>query len=148
MMPIIQGQCSCGTVGFQFSAEALRAYQCHCSICRKATGSAYSTTLMASECDYVWIRGEEKVSSYSKENGYTVNFCSCCGSPVPNKFRGFPLFSIPVGSLEGVPDIEVVVQIYLGSRAKWDKDYFEGQKFEEMPAVNKMLEFLHARVQP
>ncbi|NNF96825.1 MAG: aldehyde-activating protein, partial [Halobacteria archaeon] len=98
------------------------------------------------ESGFVWIRGKEKVSSYSKENGYKASFCSCCGNPVPNKFRDFPLFSVPVGSLDGGFDIEVVVQIYLGSRAKWDKDHIEGQKFVEMPPINEMLAFLHVHV--
>ena len=147
-MSEIHGQCSCGAVEFKFSTDALLAYQCHCSICRKATGSAYSTTLIVPEASFVLLRGKEKVSSYSKESGYKVNFCSCCGSPVPNIFRGFPLFSVPVGSLDDVPDIEVVVQIHLGSRAKWDKDHFEGQKFVEMPSINEMLEFLHVHVKP
>jgi hypothetical protein len=147
-MSEIHGKCSCGTVEFKFSTDALLAYQCHCSICRKSTGSAYSTTLIAPESDFVWIRGKDKVSSYSKDNGYKVNFCSCCGSPVPNIFREFPLFSVPVGSLDDAPEIEVVIQIYLGSRAKWDKDHFQEQKFVEMPSVNEMLEFLHVQVLP
>lgn len=145
-MSEIHGQCSCGDVEFEFSTEALFAYQCHCSICQKATGSAFSTTLLAPESDFVWIRGEEKISSYEKESGYKVNFCSRCGSPVPNKFRSFPLFSVPAGSLDNSNDIKVVVQIYLGSRAKWDKSHIEERKFVEMPAINEMLEFLHADV--
>ncbi len=101
---------------------------------------------MAAENDFVWIHGKEKLTSYSKENGYKLNFCSYCGSPVPNKFRGFPLFSVPVGSLDGEPDIKVVVSIYSGSRAKWDKAVFEGQVFDEMPAIDEMFELLHVHV--
>lgn len=147
-MPTHRGRCSCGAVEFAFSTDALRAYQCHCSICRKSSGSAYSTTLMAPESNFSWARGTEYVSSYAKENGYKVNFCSCCGSPVPNKFRNFPLFSVPAGSLEGTPDIEVVAKIFLGSRAAWDKDQFQGKCFAEMPSLNKMLELLHAQTEP
>ena len=148
-MPALRGQCSCGAVEFEFSTDALRAYQCHCSICRKASGSAYSTTLMAPESKFSWVRGMEYVSSYAKENGYKVNFCSRCGSPVPNKFRNFSLYSVPVGSLEGTPNIEVVAKIYLGSRATWDKDQFQGKRFVEMPSsLNEMLELLHAHAEP
>lgn len=147
-MSLMHGQCSCGAIEFKFSTDALLAYQCHCSICRKATGSAFSTTLIASERCFVWICGEDKVSSYSKESGYQIQFCSGCGSPVPNQFRGYSLFSIPVGSLDGVPDIEVVVQLHLDSRAKWDKDHFEGRKFVEMPTINEMLALLHIHVEP
>ena len=142
-MTEIFGQCSCGTVKFKFEIKELLAYQCHCSICRKATGSAYSTTLMAPEQDFVWSDGKDKVSTYSRENGYKVNFCSCCGSPVPNKFRDLPIYSVPLGSLDNEPNIKVVVQIYLDSKAKWEKDKLEGQQYAEMPTLDEMLELLH-----
>lgn len=144
-MTEVNGQCSCGSVGYKLSIDSLLAYQCHCSICRKATGSAFSTTLMAPEAGFAWLRGKELISSYAKDNGYKVNFCSRCGSPVPNKFRGFPLLSVPVGSIDGNPSIKVVAQLYLGSRAKWDTGTFEGLHFDEMPSLDEMFELLHVR---
>lgn len=142
-MAEIIGQCSCGAIGFKFSADSLQAYQCHCSTCRKATGSAFSTTLMAPESGFKWTRGEKLVSSYAKEDGYNVCFCSHCGSPVPNKFRHFPLYSVPVGSIDDPKDVTVVVKLHLDSRAQWDQDKFDGRRFPEMPALNEMLAFLH-----
>lgn len=147
-MEDIYGQCSCGAVGYKFSAESLMAYQCHCSICRKATGSAFTTTLMSKEANFIWLRGEESITSYAKESGYKVNFCSHCGSPVPNKFRDFPLFSIPVGSIEGEPLVYVTVQLCLSSRANWDSDILQGRQFDEMPRLDEMFEFLHIDGKP
>lgn len=142
-MTELSGQCACGTVSFSLTVDVPVAYQCHCSICQKASGSAFSTTLMAPEQGFVWQQGRDKVASYSKDNGYTVNFCSCCGSPLPNKFRDFPLYSVPLGSLDNAPEISVAVQIYLGSKAEWDKPQLEGQQFDEMPALEEMLALLH-----
>ena len=142
-MKQVNGQCSCGTVRFMFETEELKAYQCHCSVCRKATGSAYSTTLMAPENRFSWVSGKDSVSSYSKENGYKINFCSKCGSPVPNIFRNFPLYSVPVGNIDNENNINVVVQIFLGSKAKWDKNELDGEQFSEIPSLDKMMEYLH-----
>lgn len=147
-MTEVNGQCSCGSVGYTFSTDSLMAYQCHCSICRKATGSAFSTTLMAPQARFTWLRGEALISSYAKESGYSVNFCSRCGSPVPNKFRDFPLLSVPVGSIDGEPLVKVAIQLYLGSRAKWDTGLGEGQPFDEMPSLAEMFELLHVRGKP
>lgn len=147
-MTEIGGRCSCGAVEFTFSPESLLAYECHCSICRKATGSAFSTTLMAPERTFSWVHGEGSVASYAKEGGYMVNFCSRCGSPVPNRFRNFPLYCVPVGSLDGSPDITVIVKLHLGSRAQWDKDTFEGKQFFEMPTLKEMLALLHVQPKP
>lgn len=145
-MKLTNGQCSCGTVKFKFHADELTAYQCHCSICRKATGSAYSTTLMAKKDSFEWVSGKDQISSYSKENGYKNNFCSCCGSPVPNLFRDYPLYSVPVGSLEDKNHIEIKVQIFCGSKASWEKEVIGKIQFEEMPALNEMLGLLHVQV--
>lgn len=142
-MKQINGQCSCGAVRFKFETEELKAYQCHCSVCRKATGSAYSTTLMAPESGFHWASGKDSISSYSKKNGYKINFCSICGSPIPNKFRNFPLYSVPVGSIDNENNINVVVQIFLGSKAKWEKNELDGEQFSEMPSLDEMMEYLH-----
>ena len=144
-MSKIYGQCSCGTVKFEFDIEELLAYQCHCSICRKISGTAYTTTLMAPEKEFVWVRGLEFISSYAKDNGYKTSFCSRCGSPVPNKFRDFPLYSVPVGCLDGIPDITIVAKIYFGSKAKWDEDQFSGKRFSDMPSLSDMLGLLHVQ---
>ena len=140
----IDGQCSCGAVAFSISVATPRAHQCHCSICRKATGSAFTTTLMAPAEGFRWLRGEEVVVFHSKPNGYTLGFCSSCGSPVPNRFRDYPLYSVPVGSLDDPPEIPVVAQLYLGSRARWEGDELAGRRYEEMPGLDEMLELLRA----
>ena len=103
---------------------------------------------MAPEIAFQWLRGEELVASHTKEGGYRLDFCSRCGSPVPNKFRGFPLYSVPVGSIDGDPDISVAVQLHLTSRAKWDKPTSDGQHFDEMPSLAEMLELLGIDEQP
>ena len=147
-MSEIHGQCLCGSVRFRFDVEELSAYQCHCSLCRKASGSAYSTTLMVPERCFVWISGREKISSYSKENGYRVDFCSGCGSPIPNRFRDLPLYSVPLGSVADAPEVKIVAQIYLGSKAEWEEGDLQGQKYNEMPALDKMLDLLQIDLQP
>lgn len=143
-MPLLYGQCSCGSVAFKFSSDAVRAYQCHCSICRKATGSAFSTTVMAPEAYFEWTHGQEIITSYSKKSGYKVSFCSRCGSPVPNKFRGLPLYTVPAGSLEDSGALEIVVHLHLGSKAAWDLNPVTGHQFNEIPSLQTVLELLHA----
>lgn len=142
-MPEIHGQCLCGTVRFKFDMEELAAYQCHCSLCRKASGSAYTTTLMVTERHFVWLSGWEKISSCSKESGYRVAFCSCCGSPVPNRFRDLPLYSVPLGSLDDAHEVKIVAQIFWGSKAEWEKADLQGKKYSEMPSLGEMLQLLH-----
>jgi hypothetical protein len=37
----LAGGCLCGAVRFRVTAEPLAAYYCHCSMCRKISGSIY-----------------------------------------------------------------------------------------------------------
>lgn len=143
-MPLLHGKCSCGAVEYKSSSDTVFAYQCHCSICRKATGSAFSTTVMASEEDFEWLGGQKSITPYTKESGYKLSFCSRCGSPVPNKFRGLPLYTVPAGSLEDADSIEVVVHLHLGSKAAWDLKPATGHQFNEIPSLQTVLELLHA----
>lgn len=147
-MDDIYGQRSCGTVAYTFKSDKLIAYQCHCSVCRKATGSAYSTTLMAPQNGFQWLRGETLLSSYTKENGYRHAFCSRCGSPMPNKFRGLPLFSVPAGSIEGDPLVDIKVQLFVASKANWEKGQLEGKQFDDMPSLREILELLDIHENP
>jgi len=36
---------------------------------------------------FVWITGQELISSYIKPSGFRSDFCRSCGSPVPNPLR-------------------------------------------------------------
>ena len=144
-MKEVNGNCLCGKIKYKFSSENLIAYQCHCAICRKSTGSAFSTTLIAQENKFEWTNGKENVVTFSKKGGYTVCFCSCCGSVVPNKFRGFPMFSVPVGGLDNENVVIIGVQIFLGSKAEWDKESMIGTKFQERPSIDEMFSLLHIK---
>jgi hypothetical protein len=62
---------------------------------------------------------------------------------VPNRFRDFPLYSIPIGGLDDEPQIEVVVQIYMASKAHWEKERLAGLQFAEMPPLEEMFRLLH-----
>jgi len=146
-MQLRHGQCSCGSVAFNFSSDNLYAYQCHCSIGRKATGSAFSTKIMASEAGFEWAHGQEMVATYTKESGYKVSFCSHCGSPVPNKFRGLPLYTVPAGSLEDSDSLEVVVHLHLRSKVARDREPSTGHQFGEIPSLQTVLELLDAQYQ-
>lgn len=139
----IKGKCLCGTVQYQLNSEQLIAYQCHCSLCRQFSGTAFSTTLFAKVEAFKWIAGKESIKTYSRTSGYTVQFCTTCGSTVPNQFRDYPLYSVPAGALNDDYNIEVAVQLFLGSRAQWDQEKFNGYKYEEMPGLEEIFTHLH-----
>ncbi|WP_354010018.1 GFA family protein [Endozoicomonas lisbonensis] len=78
------GQCLCNEVRFKVSGQLPNFYQCHCSLCRKVTGSSANAGTIVNKESFEWLNGQENVSSFIKKTGYRVDFCKSCGSPVPN----------------------------------------------------------------
>ena len=80
----MRGKCLCGEVAFELSGELPNLYQCHCSLCRKVTGSSANAAFRVAREQLAWLAGESLVHAFESESGFKSHFCSCCGSPLPN----------------------------------------------------------------
>ena len=129
----MRGICLCGTVEFEIAGEVPRLYQCHCSLCRKQSGSTSNSSLLIKSENFRWLRGEDRISSYVKESGFRSDFCSRCGSPVPNPLRRTSYFWVPSGLLDGSTPLTVGVHVCVGSKASWDVIPEGGVQFEHLP---------------
>ena len=118
----MKGECLCGEVKFEISGELANLYQCHCSLCRKATGAAANAATFVPSTRFRWLSGQQKISSFQKSTGYRSDFCSACGSPVPNPLRGKELVWVPAGLLDKSFEASVTVHLQLGSAALWEHD--------------------------
>ncbi|MCZ6617560.1 MAG: GFA family protein [Gammaproteobacteria bacterium] len=61
---------------------------CHCSICRKASGAAYATIAFARAEDFRWRKGEDLIGRYETPANGSRSFCTKCGSKLP-RIRGY-----------------------------------------------------------
>ncbi len=139
----MKGQCLCGGVKFEISGEVPDLYQCHCSECRKVTGSSANAATFVNLESFRWISGEELISSFKKDSGYRSDFCSVCGSPVPNPLGDTNKMWVPAGLLEEAEPISVAVHIYMNSSAEWERTAACARQFDESPgleALNKALQ--------
>ncbi|AQZ93448.1 GFA family protein [Halopseudomonas phragmitis] len=118
----MKGVCLCGEVAFEIEGDLPNLYQCHCSLCRQATGStANAATFVRQEC-FRWVAGESRISSFQKPTGYRSDFCSVCGSPVPNVLRDTGWIWVPAGLLSGEIASRVAVHLHLSSAASWEQE--------------------------
>ncbi len=76
----LTGSCLCGTIRYQVTQIASKMAHCHCSMCRKFHGAAFSTFCEAKKEDFQWLTGEDKLRSYIAPNGTCRQFCNDCGS--------------------------------------------------------------------
>lgn len=123
---MIHGSCLCGGVKFAIEHAAGPFELCHCSRCRKVSGSAYLAWLGVRRENFRLIQGAELIKTYElpvseSPPGYDTSFCSRCGSKVPNPSRiGESWFEIPAGALDDDPLIRPDKHIYIEFRAPWD----------------------------
>lgn len=61
---VLDGGCLCGAVTYQVRAPFLRFAHCHCSRCRKATGTGHAANLYVSPDHYEWTSGQDSVVRY------------------------------------------------------------------------------------
>jgi hypothetical protein len=117
----ISGSCLCGEVRYEVDPPFPRMVHCHCSRCRKGTGTGHATNLYVQPQQLRWIGGEEKLSRYNLPSAKSFGkwFCSQCGSPVPRISRSGRLVVIPAGSLDTFPAIRPSDHIFWGSKAPW-----------------------------
>src|SRR5262245_19556634 len=115
----MRGKCLCERIEFELLGATPKFYQCHCSLCRKQGGTSSNTATIVEARDFRWLSGQDGISSFVKPTGFRSDFCSRCGSPVPNPLRSTPYYWVPAGLLEGSEQLEIVAHLYVGSKASW-----------------------------
>lgn len=126
------GTCNCGTVSFKINADLSDVIVCHCSICRRATGSNGIAVLIVDNDKFEWIRGEEFISSWRKPDAdWEMWFCQRCGSPVPGVNDETRTF-VPAGLIsDGGENLKVAHHIWVDSKAIWDELGESGRRHAE-----------------
>ena len=133
-MSTLSGSCLCGGVRYTVSGEAQRFYHCHCSRCRKASGTGHASNLFV-QGSLTWNSGEELVRTFKlpEAERFTNSFCEVCGSRMPRFIEKLGMVFIPAGSLENEPEIRPQARIFLDSRAKWSCDESALPGYEQYP---------------
>ena len=117
---MIHGSCMCGKVAYEVRGPGKSMYYCHCSMCRKASGSSFATNMLMNESDLVITSGESYIKGYNSSPGETRYFCSECGSPLYGKAKARKgLISLRCGGLDGAPDREPEVHLFTDWKAPW-----------------------------
>jgi hypothetical protein len=127
-----KGECNCGAVRFAIDADLSGVFVCHCSICRRATGSNGIAVVIVPNGQFHWIQGEEHVTKWAKPNtSWEIFFCSICGSPVPGQNDANTMF-VPAGTLsEGGETLKVIHHVWVNSKAVWDEIGDSGKQHPE-----------------
>ncbi|MEP3329176.1 GFA family protein [Sedimentitalea sp.] len=131
----ITGQCLCGAVKFRISGEFESFFLCHCSRCRKDSGSAHSSNLFSSTAKLTWLSGEESINTFRLSGSlHAKSFCAACGSALPFSQPEIGFLVVPAGSLDSRIDMRPNAHICCSSRANWDKDLTSIERIDGLPS--------------
>ena len=76
--PMLKGSCLCGGGAYEMRPPFAFFHYCHCSRCRKSSGSAHSTNILVRGDQFAWTRGEDLVKRYEvpEAEHYCTGWCS------------------------------------------------------------------------
>ncbi len=138
----MRASCLCGSVKFQISGELPIIYQCHCSLCHEQGGWSSSSAMVIKAADLSWTAGQDLVTSYVNPTGFRSDFCSRCGSPVPNPLRSTSYYWVPAGLFDDEAKLEIGAQLYVDSKAPWDDISPHGERYGTAPDASDIIAVL------
>lgn len=131
---MLKGSCLCGAVRHEIRGWLRGAMNCHCSMCRKAQGSAFRTRASVNAAEFRFVGGPEMIDYFESSPGNHRGFCKKCGSPILSKFDQYPeIYSLPLGALDDDSGVKPGFHVFVGSKAPWHDIADDLPQFENLP---------------
>jgi hypothetical protein len=116
---ILAGGCFCGDVRYAVEDAFVYAVNCHCSNCRRATGSAFKPLAGIERGKFRFTQGEDGLLVYGDPRASHDVHCRRCGSLLCSVVRDGAFVHVPMGTLADTPAIRPAAHIFVGSKAPW-----------------------------
>lgn len=124
------GSCLCGARRYEITGEVDGVWVCHCSLCRKATGSVGEAIVIVPKDRFRWLAGADHGETFELRPTYRVTRCATCGTPLPAEEDATNVY-VTAGTLDTPLGVGVKTRIFCAFRADWDRDEDEVRMFGE-----------------
>jgi hypothetical protein len=114
----LRGSCLCRAVRYAVADEFVFAANCHCSNCRRATGSAFKPFARIARERLRITEGAEELRRYGDAVTHDAH-CGACGSLLFSQVDGGAFAHVAMGTLLDGPSIRPSQHIFVGSKAPW-----------------------------
>jgi hypothetical protein len=111
------GSCLCGSVRYEITAPLGNAEHCHCSMCRKAHGAAFSTNSVVPADRLTVTPGADFITEYESSPKLRRFFCSSCGSQLFIRRLDHP--EQTVVTVDSDPHVLTERHVFVASKAPW-----------------------------
>jgi hypothetical protein len=114
----LAGRCLCGGVHYAVADEFVYAANCHCSNCRRTTGSAFKPFAGIAREKLQITKGVDSLNTFGEATGHDAH-CKVCGSLLYSVVRDGAYVHVTMGTLVDDPTIRPTAHIFVGSKAPW-----------------------------
>ena len=115
---VLLGRCLCGQVEYRLADAFGYALNCHCSNCRRATGSAFKAFAGIERERLSVTCGADDLLVFGQELNHDAR-CAKCGSLLYSVVRDGTFVHVTLGTLTDAPTIQPSANIFVGSKAPW-----------------------------
>jgi hypothetical protein len=108
---------------------------CHCTRCRKSSGSAFVTSTEIKRSSFRITQGQEFIKKFENPGAVDRFFCSECGSQLYSQREATPdVMRIRLGTIDTAFNERVSAHIFVGSKAQWSEIADDAPQYEERPS--------------
>ena len=126
----LAGRCMCGAVHYRVADAFVYAVNCHCSICRQATGSAFKAFAAIEREKLEITEGGDSLMIFGDDKNNDTR-CKVCGSFLFSVVRDGSFVHIGMGTLVDAPTLRPTAHIFVGSKAPWFEITDDLPQYEE-----------------
>ena len=130
----LTGGCLCGGVRFELAEPVPTAGYCHCTRCRRRTGTGASADARIDGRTFRLLRGADLVKAWRHpDGGFEKCFCRECGAHLFSRNPDDPVqMSVRMGAFDGDPGVRPSWHAYVAYAADWEPVPDDGlERFEE-----------------
>jgi hypothetical protein len=118
---MFKGSCLCRGVRYELSAEPGAFGYCHCTSCRKASGSAHAANAPVDRANFHVLSGKQLIREFESSSGKFRAFCTNCGSPLYAYLSAIPdVIRIRLGTLDTPFLKQPQAHTWVSDKAFWE----------------------------
>lgn len=132
-MSMLEGSCLCGATRYEVEDDFAAAFYCHCSQCRRATGSAFKPMASIKSGKLRLTRGENNLLIHGNPPDNHDVHCGLCGSFLYSVITDNGNTHVAMGTLVDTPSVRPSFHMFVASKAAWHEITDDLPQFDGMP---------------
>lgn len=77
---MMEGHCLCGALRYEVDGAPVQLTNCHCSVCRRASGAPFVAWFSVARTQFRFVGGQP--ARYQSSSHATRTLCGACGTPI------------------------------------------------------------------